>query len=114
MPQVDNIPDFDSFLHAEALLPTSGKVKQAATVLGQSTDIEGDPIGEYDPNPTNNTTAYDVMLPDGEVQQYSANVIAQSLYDSADEDGYQYQFLSEIIGSNPRLLLLYSPALGLF
>ena len=98
MPQVDNIPDFDSFLHAEVLLPRNGEVKQATTVLGQSTDIKGDPIGEYDPNPMINTRVYDVMFPDGEVQQYSANVIAQSLYDSADEDGYQYQFLDEIIG----------------
>ena len=45
-----------------------------------------------------NTRVYDVMFPDGEVQQYSANVIAQSIYDSADEDGYRYQLLDEIIG----------------
>ena len=98
MPQVDSIPDFDSFLHAEVLLPRSGEVKQAATILGQSTDLTGDPIGEYSPNPMINTRVYDVMFPDGEVQQYSANVIAQSLYDLADEDGYRYQFLDEIIG----------------
>ena len=45
-----------------------------------------------------NTRVYDVMFPDGEVQQYSANVIAQSIYDSADEDGYRHQLLDEIIG----------------
>ena len=38
------------------------------------------------------------MFPDGEVQQYSANVIAQSIYESADEDGHRYQLLDEIVG----------------
>ena len=38
------------------------------------------------------------MFPDGDVQQYSANVIAQSIYDSVDEDGHRYQLLDEIIG----------------
>ena len=66
--------------------------------MGQATDIEGDPIGEYNPNPMLKTRIYEVMFLDGEVQQYSANVIAQSIYDSADKDGYRYQLLDEIIG----------------
>ena len=98
MPQIDDVPDFDSFMHVEVLLPRNGEVKLVATVLGQATAVEGDPIGEYDPNPMLNTRVYKVMFPDGEVQQYSANVIAQSIYDSADEDGYRHQLLDEIIG----------------
>ena len=66
--------------------------------MGQATDIEGDPIGEYNPNPMLKTRIYEVMFLDGEVQQYSANVMAQSIYDSADKDGYRYQLLDEIIG----------------
>ena len=38
------------------------------------------------------------MFPDSDVQQHSANIIAQSLYDSANEDGHMYQLLDEIIG----------------
>ena len=30
IPQADNVPDFDAFVHAEVLLPKSGEVKQAA------------------------------------------------------------------------------------
>ena len=66
--------------------------------MGLATDDEGDSIGEYDPNPMLNSRVYDVMFPDGEVQQYSANVIDQSIYDSADEDGQRYQLLVTIIG----------------
>ena len=61
-------------MHAKVLLPRNGEVKQGATVLGQATDTEGDLIGEYDPNPMLNTRVYEVMFPDGEVQQYSANI----------------------------------------
>ncbi len=67
-------------------------------MLGQSTDLEGNPVGEYDSNPMLNTRVYDVMFPDGDVQQYSANIIAPSIYDSTDDDGHRYQFLEEFIG----------------
>ena len=70
---------------------------QAAKVLGRSTDIEGNPIGSYDPNPMINTRVYDVMFPDGAIQQYLANLIAESLYDNADDDGHRYQHMEEIL-----------------
>ena len=66
---------------------------QAANVIGRSTDIEGNPFGSYDPNPMLNTRAYDVMSPDGSIQQYSAILIAETLYEHADEDGHRYQYM---------------------
>ena len=69
MPQVDHLFDFDAFIDAEVLLPKNGEVKQAVIVLGQSfSNIEGDPIGEYDSNLMLNFRVYNVMFPDGEVQ----------------------------------------------
>ena len=97
MPEVDSIPDFDAYVHAEVMLPNDEGVMQLATVLGQSTSTEGDPIGEYDDNPMINTRVYDVLFPDGVVHQYSANIIAQNIYESSDEDGFRYQLLDEII-----------------
>ncbi len=55
MTQVDNIPDFNAYVHVEVLSPNDGEGMQAATVLGRSTNLEGNPIGEYDPNPMLNT-----------------------------------------------------------
>ena len=98
MPEVDTILDFDAYIQSEVMLPNSDGVMQAATVIGQSVDLEGNPIGEYDANPMLNTRVYDVMFPDGLVQQYSANLIAQGIFDAADDDGYRYQLLDEIIG----------------
>ena len=78
------------------LLPQNGDVIQAAKVIGRSTDIEEDPIGSYDPNPMLNTRVYDAMFPDGAIQQYSANLIADSFYEHADEDGHRYQYMDSI------------------
>ena len=97
MPEVDTILDFDAYIQSEVMLPNSKGVMQAATVIGQSVDIEGNPIGEYDENPMVNTRVYDVMFPDGIVQQYSANIIAHGIFDAADSDGYCYQLMDEII-----------------
>ena len=39
-----------------------------------------------------------MMFPDGIVHQYSANIIAQNIYESSDDDGCRYQLMEEIIG----------------
>jgi hypothetical protein len=31
---------------------------------------------------------YDVMFPDGVVQQYAANIIAENIYSQVDSDGH--------------------------
>jgi len=97
IPDNDQYDDFDAYIHAEVLMPQNGDVMQAAKVIGRSTDGEGNPIGQYDPNPMLNTRVYDVMFPDGAIQQYSANLIAESLYENSDEDGFRYQHVDEIL-----------------
>ena len=83
MLEVDSSDDSDTYIDVEVLLPQNGDVMQAAKVIGRSTDIEGNPIGSYDPNPMLNTRVYDALFPDGAIQQYSANLIAESLYEHA-------------------------------
>ena len=97
---VDDYSDFDAYIGAEVLLPQNGDVLKAARVIGRAVDDSGSSIGQYDSNPMLNTKVYDVMFPDGAVQQYAANVIAESLYENADDDGRRYQYMDEIIGHN--------------
>jgi len=40
---------------------------------------------------------YDVMFPDGAVQQYAANLIAENIYSQVDTDGHHYQLLDCIM-----------------
>ena len=70
---------------------------QSARVIGRASDGVGVPIGEYDPNLIMNTRVYDVMFPNGSVQQYSANLIAENMYSQVDSDGHSYALMDEII-----------------
>ena len=97
MPEIDDIPDLDLYLNAEVLLPQDGKHMQSAQVLGRVTDSNGNPVGEYNANPILNTRVYDVMFPDGSIQQYAANIIAENLYSQVDDDGRRYMILDEIV-----------------
>ena len=48
--------------------------------------------GEYDDNPRLNSVLYDVEFPDGQVKEYSANLIAENLLNRAD-----YEFTSNLM-----------------
>lgn len=37
------------------------------------------------------------MFPDGSVQQYAANIIAENVYSQVDEEGHRYIMLDEIV-----------------
>ena len=54
-------------------------------------------MGEGSNFPAMDTRVYDVMFPDGAVQQYAANVIAKNLYFQLDDEGQSYQILEGII-----------------
>ena len=97
LPDVEDAPDLDLFLNAEVLLPQNGERLQAGKVIGRATDADGNPAGEYHSNPILNTRVYDVQFPDGMIQQYSANIIAENLYSQVDEDGRRYTMLDDIV-----------------
>ena len=63
---------------------------QSAKVIGRSKDVDGKIIGDYNNNSILNTMIYDVEFPDGEVQEYSANVIAENIYAQVDVEGHSY------------------------
>ena len=97
MPEVDDINDFDMYINSEVLLPQDGEHMRAAKVIGRATDSEGKAIGNYHSNPVLKTRVYDVMFPDGSIQQYVANIIAENLYSQIDGDGHRYMFMDDII-----------------
>lgn len=92
-PEADDIPDYDAFLDMEVLLPQNGEHLRAARVIGISENSEG----SYDPNPVENSQIYDVMFPDGSVQQYAANIIAENLLGQIDDEGAYHRMLNSIL-----------------
>ena len=97
LPEVDDIGDLDLYVDAEVVLPQNGEHMRAAKVIGRSRGPDGNAQGSYNTNPIINTRVYDVMFPDGAVQQYSANVIAENMMSQVDEDGHRYQMVDYIV-----------------
>jgi hypothetical protein len=65
-----------------------GDSTRRGVVRRKKRDHNGDLIGTHDSNPILDTTIYEVEFEDGMIEDVSANVIAQSLYEKSDENGY--------------------------
>ena len=54
-------------------------------------------MGCYHKNPILNTLVYDVDFPDGEVKEYSANVIPENLLSQVDDEGFLMTLFDSIL-----------------
>ena len=70
---------------------------RAERVVYRTKNQYGKIIGEHNPNLILGVRIYDVMFPDGSIQLYVANIIAEHMYSQVDKDGHRYQLLESII-----------------
>ena len=106
MPYHDNIKGLDapsailndSLLGAEVTLPSpqgliNGKVKRRK--VDQSTNLL---VGTHNDNPILDSRVYEVEMPDGTYNDYSANVLIENIMASVDDQGQTPMMLEDIIG----------------
>jgi hypothetical protein len=98
MPEADewDSETFDKYIAAEVRLPKNGE-KILGRVVAWKRDHDGNSRGKANSNPILDTRLYPVIFPDGETAEYSANVIAESLYSQVDSEGNQFLLLDELI-----------------
>jgi len=98
MPEADefDVEDFDKYLAADAILP-KGENMVLGKVTGRKRDLDGNPIGKDHSNPIFDTHLYQVQFPNGRVEEYSANIIAQNIYSELDTEGFRYILLDSIV-----------------
>ncbi len=98
MPEADEWDSeaFDNYIAAEVRLPKNGE-EVLGKVIARKRDHDGNPIGKANNNPILDTRLYQVMFPDGETAEYSANVIAECLYSQVDSEGNQFLLLEELV-----------------
>jgi hypothetical protein len=89
--------DLDQYIGANVLLPGSDGVEVLCRVKGRKRRADGSAIGVSNPNPILDTRIFEVEYPDGHVDAYSTNVIAESLYANTDEEGNSTGLLDEIV-----------------
>ena len=105
-PNMDEAPNhdvnseaFDKFLGIYVEIPSDdGESKVLGRVKNRKRDHDGVMIGKSHDNPILNTAVYNIETIDGNLHEYTANVIAQNLWNKVDDDGYNYNCLYEIIG----------------
>ena len=88
--------DQNRFISARVKVPVGGEEK-FGKVLGRKRDADGELIGKSNSNPLQDTTVYDVEFDDGKVEQFTANIIAESIYSKLDPDGNSVALLEEIM-----------------
>ncbi|MGH3053527.1 MAG: hypothetical protein ACRDL7_00940, partial [Gaiellaceae bacterium] len=98
MPEADEYDEdsYDKYLEAHVILP-QGDSLISGHVIGRKRDVNGNPLGISHRNPILDSRVYNVQFPDGHVEEYAANVIAESLYSQVDDEGNQYLIMDEII-----------------
>ena len=96
---IDQQPAYHRLIHSEVALPQRDRLRNAK-ILRHSLDPSGRSVGTYHENPILNTIVYDVEFPDGEVKEYSANVIAENLLSQVDEEGFTMTVFDSILDYN--------------
>jgi hypothetical protein len=87
----------DEYLGANVCLPGNDGDEVLCKVKGRKRDTNGIPIGERNNNPILDSRIFQVEFPDGHIEEYSTNVIAEAILSQADEDGNNYGILEEIV-----------------
>ena len=95
--------ELDEYLTAQVMLPHGGETARA-TVLGRTKNASGQPVGTRHSNPILDTRSYEVQFPDGSIDTFTTNMIAENLFSQVDEEGHSYVVLKDIVGhrSNKR------------
>jgi len=93
----DADPDtLDRYVGAEVEL-SIGDTVMSGKVRGRKREADGTLKGTAHRHPILDTRTYEVEFPDGQVAEYSANVIAENMYSQCDAEGRQYLLLDEIV-----------------
>jgi hypothetical protein len=87
---------YDEYLLAQMVLPVGGELRKGQ-VTQRLQDHNGNPIGLLNSNPIMDTWEYEVSFPDGSINSYPANTIAENIYSHVDQEGHNCTLLSEII-----------------
>jgi hypothetical protein len=93
---LDQQPLYDTIINAEVQMQL-GHEYVTGTVKRRALGPDGKVVGTYDENPILNSIIYEVEFPDGQVREYSANVIAENMLAQVDDDGFSRTLMDSII-----------------
>jgi hypothetical protein len=89
-------PAYDRLINAEVQLQLGEKILPAK-VVRRALGPDGHVTGEYHENPMLNSIVYEAEFPDGEIKEYSANVIAENMLTQVDSEGFSLTMIEGIV-----------------
>eukprot|EP00536_Pseudo-nitzschia_multiseries_P015133 jgi/Psemu1/41402/gm1.41402_g len=92
---VEDIDEPDEYLGNEVIIENDERLR--CIVKDRVRDLQNRPIGVRNENPILDTRLYKLQLPDGTIEEYTANIVAERLYSSVDDDGQMFTLLDELI-----------------
>ena len=87
----------DEHINAEVIMPDKEGNPVLTKVKSRKRDSAGNPVGDANSNPILDTRVYELQFPDGRVEEYAVNMIAENLFEQADEDGWDSVMIEEFI-----------------
>eukprot|EP00536_Pseudo-nitzschia_multiseries_P018492 jgi/Psemu1/55852/gm1.55852_g len=93
---VEDIDEPDEYLGNEVIIERNDE-RLRCIVKDRVRDLQNQPIGVRNENPILDTRLYKLQLPDGTIEEYKANIVAESLYSSVDDDEWMFTLLDELI-----------------
>ena len=93
---INQCPAYDRIINSEVQMQLDEQVTKG-TVKRRALGPDGWTMGKYDDNPYRNSIIYEVEFADGEVREYTANLIAEGMLTQVDTEGNHLQLMEGIV-----------------
>ena len=99
VPDIDNVTpaEMDNYVGAQINIPYDGEIV-TGTVKRRATESDGELRGTANDNPMLDTRMYEVEFGEGQLREYSANVIAENMFAQVEGDGHVSLLFDSIVG----------------
>jgi hypothetical protein len=93
-----SMAQLDEYIGAQMVVPgKNGEGDILAKEHSRKRNSSGRLVGEAHPNPILDTRVFNIEFPDGHVEEYATNVVAENLYSQVDENGFDTGIFDEIV-----------------
>ena len=93
---INQQPAYDNMLNKEVQMQVGYDLTKGL-VARRAIGPDGRTIGTYDDDPSKSTLMYEVEFQDGELKEYSANIIAENMLNQVDEEPFATTMLKGIL-----------------
>jgi hypothetical protein len=91
-----DLDELNKYINARVLIPHGGQIV-SGRVLKRKRDEDGNLIGKSNEDPLLDSSIYKVQLDDGRIESYSANLVAENMYEQVDSEGSISRLMGEIV-----------------